>query len=485
LWALKALSSKPVIDNLIKAVESALIQQSELVNKVTLRKSTLFSDLCFPRELASLFHGGKSARMQILNKLITNSLLALALLLPTGQLAAKPDTTDYQYNRGWEAYETGRYQEAFLIWEQLAQQRHVLALINLGAMYDVGQGVPENPVKAFESFKQAARSDNPYAQYNLGNMYAEERGVKRNLEKATSWYRKAAEQDLAIAQYSLGLLYAAKQGATSPFADKPRESAIKWLYQSGLSYIENRQIDEAAKAHQTMIEIAERHPLTERLMLEIQSRQAPQLSDPPISDLSGAAIGTGWPISSGHIITNYHVVATSKEVHLQDIRGRQLKAWTILQDEVNDIAVLEVENPSRLPPALPLADTTMPVGSRVFTVGFPRVDVLGISPKVTRGVISKLTGPAEDSSSCQTTVSIQPGNSAGPLLNMNGEVIGVVRAMLGIKHAESGDTVILENASSALKIEYVRDTLEHLPKQDPTLPTLPRSKAEMTRLPAV
>jgi hypothetical protein len=122
-------------------------------------------------------------------------------------------------------------------------------------MYDVGQGVPENPVKAFESFKQAARSDNPYAQYNLGNMYAEGRGVKRNLEKATSWYRKAAEQDLAIAQYSLGLLYAAKQGATSPFADKRRESAIKWLYQSGLSYIENRQIDEAAKAHQTMIEI--------------------------------------------------------------------------------------------------------------------------------------------------------------------------------------------------------------------------------------
>jgi S1-C subfamily serine protease len=420
--------------------------------------------------------------MQILNKPIASSLLALALLFFAGQLSAKPDTTGYHYNRGWEAYETGRYQTAFRIWKQLAQQNHVLALINLGAMYDAGQGVPENPVKAFEFFNRAARSGNPYAQYNLGNMHAEGRGVKRNIEKATSWYRKAAEQDLAIAQYSLGLLYAAKQGATSQFSGQRRESAIKWLYRSGMSYLENRQIEEAAKAHQTMMEIAEGHPLTEQLMLEIQSRQAPQLSDPPISDLSGVAIGTGWPISSGHIITNYHVVAASKEIHLQDINGRQLKARTILQDEVHDIAVLEVEDPARLPPALPLADTTMSVGSRVFTVGFPRVDVLGISPKVTRGVISKLTGPADDSSSCQTTVSIQPGNSGGPLLNMNGEVVGVVRAMLGINHPESGDTVILENASCALKIEYVRDTLEHLPTQDPALPTLSRRKADIDTL---
>jgi len=449
---------------------------------VTLRKSTLFSNLCFPIDFIELTHGGNSVRMQIFNKLITSLLLALALLFYAGQLSAKPDTTESHYNRGWIAYESGHYQAAFHIWKQLAQQNHVLALINLGAMYDAGQGVPENPVKAFESFKQATRSGNPHAQYNLGNMYAQGRGVERNLKKAAAWYRKAAEQDLAIAQYSLGLLYATKQSVTYPFADKKRESAIKWLYQSGMSYIENRQIEEAARAHQTMVEIAERHTLTERLMLEIQSRQTPQLSDPQISDLSGAALGTGWPISSGHIITNYHVVAASKEIYLQDISGRRLKAWTILQDEVNDIAVLEVEDPSRLPPALPMADTAMPLGSRVFTIGFPRVDVLGTSPKVTRGLISKLTGPADDSNSCQTTVAIQPGNSGGPLLNMSGEVVGVIRAMLGIKHPESGETVILEDASCALKIEYVRDALELLPKQGPALPTLPHSKADIDTL---
>ena len=100
----------------------------------------------------------------------TSILMVLALLMSAGQLAAKPDNTGYQYNLGWEAYESGRYLEAFRIWKKLAQRNHVLAQINLGAMYDAGQGVPQNPTKASEYFKQAARSGNPYAQYNLGNM---------------------------------------------------------------------------------------------------------------------------------------------------------------------------------------------------------------------------------------------------------------------------------------------------------------------------
>ena len=85
--------------------------------------------------------------------------MALALLLPSGQLAAKLDTTEDHYNHGWEAYEIGRYQAAFLMWKQLAQQNHELALINMGAMYDTGQGVPQDPVKALESFKHPESGD--------------------------------------------------------------------------------------------------------------------------------------------------------------------------------------------------------------------------------------------------------------------------------------------------------------------------------------
>jgi hypothetical protein len=65
---------------------------------------------------------------------------------------------------------------------------------------------------------------------------------------------------------------------------------------------------------------------------------------------------------------------------------------------------------------------------------------------------------------------------------MNGEVVGVVRAMLGFRHSDSGETVLIENASSALKVEYVRNTLKHLPDRELVLPTLPSSKADIDTL---
>jgi S1-C subfamily serine protease len=420
--------------------------------------------------------------MQHIKIFINSILLVLALLMSAGQLAAKPDNSGYQYGLGWEAYESGHYLEAFRIWKKLAQQNHVLAQINLGAMYDAGQGVPENPTKAIKYFTPAARMGNPYAQYNLGNMYAEGRGVKRNADIAASWYHKAAEQGLAIAQYCLGLFYASRIDSAAPIDGKQREISLKWLYRSGMSYLANGQIEEAEKARHSMAGISYRHPLTDRLLNKIRSQREGKHCESRLSDLSGASTGTGWPVSSGHIITNYHVVADSQEIQIQDIQGRQLKAWTILRDEANDIAILEVEDPSRLPPALPLADDAISLGSQVFTIGFPRVDVLGMFPKLTRGTISKLTGPASDDNSCQTTVSIQPGNSGGPLLNMKGEVVGVVRAMLAFRHSDSGEMIFLENASSALKVEYVLKALKHLPDRKLVLPTLPNSKADIDTL---
>ena len=68
------------------------------------------------------------------------------------------------------------------------------------------------------------------------------------------------------------------------------------------------------------------------------------------------------------------------------------------------------------------------------------------------------------------------------MLNMNGEVVGVVRAMLGFRHSDSDETVLIENASSALKVQYVRDALKHLPEGELVLPTLPSSKADIETL---
>ncbi|UCF89872.1 MAG: trypsin-like peptidase domain-containing protein, partial [Desulfobacterales bacterium] len=139
---------------------------------------------------------------------------------------------------------------------------------------------------------------------------------------------------------------------------------------------------------------------------------------------------------------------------------KEYEAWTVLRDEADDIAFLSVQDGRHLPPALPLADSEMEPGARVFTVGFPRIDVMGSSPKRSEGLINGLHGTGDDPQSYQTSVPVQPGNSGGPLLNMRGEVVGVVTSMLALRDEAEGQIYMLKNASCALKVDRVKELLK-------------------------
>ena len=404
------------------------------------------------------------------------------LFLSHNLTQAKPATTASRYDQGWQAYDAGQYKKAFGIWQALAEQGHQLAQVNLGAMYDAGQGTAENPTKAFELFLAAAQQGNPYAQYNVANMYAEGRGIRCNRRQAKAWYLKAAEQDLAMAQYGLGMLNAS--GATEEDTDATQnlDIAIGWLYKSGLTYLRNDNLSGARHAYDSIAELDADHPLAEKLSCKIQSKSQMPPADSSIASFEGASFGTGWPISAGYVITNHHVVASAAEILLLDAYGRKIKARPILSDAVHDIAILQVGDTALLPPALPLATTGIDVGARVFTIGFPRIDEMGTTPKLTDGVISKLSGLENDPASYQTTVPIQPGNSGGPLLNMSGEVVGVVRSMIAVKHMQTGETRIYENASCATKIDRLCKILRKLQVSAAALQTLPQQPEDMAAL---
>ena len=66
------------------------------------------------------------------------------------------------------------------------------------------------------------------------------------------------------------------------------------------------------------------------------------------------------------------------------------------------------------------------LGQPVFTIGFPNPDVQGTEPKLTRGEISSLAGMKDDPRHFQISVPVQPGNSGGPLVDLNGNVVGIV-----------------------------------------------------------
>lgn len=216
---------------------------------------------------------------------------------------------------------------------------------------------------------------------------------------------------------------------------------------------------------------------TKKSTLKIERR-----AKPSVKILQGASVGTGWPTIAGYVVTSNHVVEDSNDVVVISRLGEELPAQLVLGDQVKDIAILEVSDTRKLPPALPLAKKKARLGTTVFTIGFPRVHFMGRSPKLFTGVISSVNGLHDNPASYQTTVPIQPGNSGGPLLNMNGEVVGLVTSMLGLRDKEDGNIQLLQNASCVLKIGSVEKLLPSLPKRDPALEVLPRDSGSLETL---
>ena len=151
----------------------------------------------------------------------------------------------------------------------------------------------------------------------------------------------------------------------------------------------------------------------------------------------GGATGSGFVLdSSGHVITNNHVVAgaaANGEISVIDHEGRTHAAKIVGRSPVYDIAVLEVEDAGDLPPVALGSSKSMNVGETVVALGSP----LGLNSTVTSGIVSALdrpvtTGGEDDASyinAVQTDAAINPGNSGGPLVNLRGEVVGVNSAI--------------------------------------------------------
>lgn len=97
-------------------------------------------------------------------------------------------------------------------WQRLAEKGSANAQFNLGAMYDNGDGVPEDDAEAAKWYHQAADQGHLNAQFNLGVMYANGEGVAENAVEAATWYRKAANLGDYRTQYNLGALYANGEG---------------------------------------------------------------------------------------------------------------------------------------------------------------------------------------------------------------------------------------------------------------------------------
>jgi S1-C subfamily serine protease len=137
--------------------------------------------------------------------------------------------------------------------------------------------------------------------------------------------------------------------------------------------------------------------------------------------------------TSGHIITNNHVVQDSTKIRIVFHDGESLPATTVGTDPYTDLAVVKVIPGTYVLHPLPLGNSSeLRIGDQVAAIGNP----FGLSGSITSGIVSqlgRLLDPPNSSFSIpnviQTDTPINPGNSGGPLLNMQGEVIGINTAI--------------------------------------------------------
>ena len=153
--------------------------------------------------------------------------VVLAALAVAGPVRAGP------YEEAKAAYDRGDNAAALRIWRPLAQSGEAKAQFWLGAMYDLGRGVPQDHATAASWYRYAAEQGLPNAQHNLAHMYEMGHGLPADyaMSAAVLWYRRAAEQGYSAAQLNLGSLYTEGYGVKRDYVQ-----AYKWLTLAGAAH---------------------------------------------------------------------------------------------------------------------------------------------------------------------------------------------------------------------------------------------------------
>jgi S1-C subfamily serine protease len=138
---------------------------------------------------------------------------------------------------------------------------------------------------------------------------------------------------------------------------------------------------------------------------------------------------TGFSVSpEGYIATAHHFTSKARTYRVITPTG-PIAAELVVSDPENDLAIIKIAR--ALPAALSLRPSnSVKLGEAIATIGFPQTQVQGREPKIGRGEIASLAGMRDDPKMFQVSVPIQPGNSGGPLLDVRGNVVGVVVAAL-------------------------------------------------------
>jgi len=170
------------------------------------------------------------------------------------------------------------------------------------------------------------------------------------------------------------------------------------------------------------------------------------------------ANGTGFYISDdGHVVTNQHVINGCNKIQVHS-DGQMAAATIVGQDRINDLALLKTALKTKS--VFSLAPENPYLLQDIVAAGFPFGESISSTIKVTKGVVSSLSGLGDNSGQIQIDAALQPGNSGGPIIDENGNVVGVAVAKLDLEKSIESFGVVPENVNFGIKLSSLKTFLE-------------------------
>ncbi len=377
--------------------------------------------------------------------------------------------------------------EAYRWFKAAADQNHAEGWFWLGMMHRLGESVPKNGEQAVQHWQTAAAAGSVSAQAALAQSLMAGDGIEKDATEAVRWARAAAEKGNPLAQAVLAQAYLKGEGGlVRSFAQFLRWSrmaanqgnrvsmevlAVSYHTGTGVpqDYVQAHMWANlaasrgSARATKLRDELAEK--MTSSQIEEAQkaaSRWRPTrvvTSTTPGGNAAPKRIatGSGFVIAApGYVLTNNHVVEKCAEIRAPAYKAA-LKV--IARDTKHDLALLEGDLPGTR--AAHFRSSSPPrLGEPVIVAGFPLSDLLASSLNVTTGTISALAGPKNNEALFQITAPVQRGNSGGPVLDLNGNVVGVVVSKLNALRVAMATGDVPQNVNFAIDGNLARAFIE-------------------------
>ena len=231
---------------------------------------------------------------------------------------------------------------------------------------------------------------------NAGIISLEEN--KKEGKLVSLWNR--SKRTIAVAACIAGIVSISTATFVSRYSEKKNDGLITPLVDNKLNQFEH-------KLHQIENKLNDAAVVATKPKFEANFRATGFLAD-----------------GNGYIITNAHVVDNAKNLIVENKKGEQFLAKAVYSNPVTDLAVLKITDTSfKKVSGLPytFSKSTNDLAEPIFTLGYPREEVV-----YGEGYLSAKSGYYGDTASYQISISVNPGNSGGPVINKSGEVIGII-----------------------------------------------------------